>query len=91
MSKKLRNRGWMEITVDILRLCEEGGKNKTAIMYGSKLSFAQMNRYFKELENEHLIEKVMRDGKPVYRATTKGKTLLAAYEELIRMIIFDRD
>ena len=87
MFKRLRIRGRIEITAEIIRLCIEG-KKKTTIMYGANLSYDQLKQYLRELEEQQFVEKVMIDGNIFYRATHRGRNYLAAYEELVRMIKF---
>ena len=40
-----RRRSAVEIVHEILALCNDGGLNKTAIMYRSNLSYDQMKKY----------------------------------------------
>lgn len=88
MSKALHNRGRIEITAEIIRLCEEA-RRKTVIMYGANLSFEQLKRYLKELEEDQFIEKVVIEGSLFYKATRKGKHFLAAYDELLQLVKFN--
>ena len=66
----------MEVIVDILTEALEGA-NKTRIMYQANLNFTRFNCYLSEMvENGLLVVEDGGDGRVVYRATERGKTLL---------------
>ena len=50
-------RSTVEIVHEILALCDNGGINKTAIMYRSNLSYDQLRKYLAMLSEEDLIAK----------------------------------
>ena len=50
-------RSAIEIVHEILSVCDNGGVNKTAIMYRSNLSYDQLRRYLSLLSGQHLIER----------------------------------
>ena len=50
-------RSSVEIIHEILSLCDNGGINKTAIMYRSNLSYDQLRKYLAILSEEDLIAK----------------------------------
>ena len=52
-----RRRSAVEIVHDILSLCNNGGLNKTAIMYRSNLSYDQLRRYLGSLCDDGLLLK----------------------------------
>jgi len=66
----------VEVIVDILTEALEGA-NKTRIMYQANLNFTRFNCYLSEMvENGLLVVEDGGDGRVVYRATERGKTLL---------------
>ena len=52
-----RRRSAMEIVHDILSLCNDGGLNKTAIMYRSNLSYDQLRKCLAALCDDSLLFK----------------------------------
>jgi predicted transcriptional regulator len=75
------------ITSDILEVARDGNATKTRLMYGSSLSFAQINEYLTFLMNNGLIA---RDQKTrIYTLTEKGMRFLRIYAELSALIPFD--
>ena len=50
-------RSAIDILYDILAVCDNGGTNKTAIMYRGNLSYQQLQRYLTLLSERHLIAK----------------------------------
>ena len=89
MFRERHFRGRMEITADIVRLCLEGTR-KTAVMYKCNLSYEQLNRYLKEVQERGLIEKDVINGKGFYKATPKGRDYLAKYDRLQQIIKDDQ-
>jgi predicted transcriptional regulator len=73
-------RSRMEIVADILTSCAEGGSNKTSIMYGNNLSYAQLQRYLLGLEASGLI---VQDGSGKYGITPAGRTALVSFERAL--------
>lgn len=63
-----------EIVYDILRVCDNGGVNKTAIMYRSNLSYTLLKKYVSSLSSQELIERTM-EGR--FRITSKGQETLS--------------
>lgn len=80
--KKYRNK--FEIASAILRVVMDGDSTKTKLMYGSFLSFAQINEYLRFLLANELIKKEA--GTRAYTLTEKGLSFLRVYEELSSMV-----
>jgi predicted transcriptional regulator len=81
-AKKYRNR--FEIASAILHVVMDGDSTKTKLMYGSFLSFAQINEYLSFLLANELLKK--EKGTRVYTLTEKGVSFLRIYEELSAMV-----
>ena len=66
-------RSAVEIVHEILSVCDNGGINKTAIMYRSSLSYDQLRRYLSALCDDGL---VARNEQGLFQITDMGhKTL----------------
>jgi predicted transcriptional regulator len=83
--KKYRSR--FEIAATILHVAMDGGATKTKLMYGSFLSFAQINDYLNFLLANELIKK--EEETRMYALTEKGMRFLHVYEELSALIGLD--
>ena len=59
MYKSLLNgrRSAIDIVYDILTVCDNGGINKTAIMYRSNLSYDQLKKYLDLLAGQGMIDR----------------------------------
>ena len=66
-------RSSVEIVHDILSLCDNGGINKTAIMYRGNLNYNQLRKYLSALCEEALVTKT-ETGK--YQITSEGHVTL---------------
>ena len=77
------HRSVFEIVRDMLSACEDGGINKTAIMYRSSLSYGQLRRYLSPLCDQGLIVG-RRDGD--YQITTKGRQTLRQVSNVIKTL-----
>jgi predicted transcriptional regulator len=74
----LGKRGWGAITIAILEATLIP-QRKMRIMYRANLNYARFNKYFGDLLKKGFIEEAADPhGKPLYRVSEKGKTLLAA-------------
>lgn len=67
--------------MEILELAR-GGALKTQIMYKANLSFTQLNNYLKFMSKTNLLDKIVKEGKEIYRATEKGLYFLQRYYEI---------
>lgn len=77
----MRKRGWGGITIDVLEATLHP-ERKMRIMYRANLNFERFNRYFYDLLEKGFIEKVNDpNGKPLYKISERGKTLLAALKK----------
>lgn len=84
MLSKEYMRGRLDILANIVRLCEEETK-KTRITFSANLSYMQVNHYLEDLQAAGLIETITRDNDALFRATTKGRDFLIAYERMIQI------
>ena len=83
------HRSQIDIVADVLRETV-GGAKKTQIMYGCNLSFGQLQTYLNFLIDRNLLKKVSekeksRDPK-FFKTTSKGQSLLRAYDRLKLLI-----
>jgi predicted transcriptional regulator len=83
--KKYRSR--FEIASTILHVVVDGNATKTRMMYGSFLSFAQINEYLHFLLANELVKK--EEATHMYSLTEKGMRFLHIYEELSALIGLD--
>jgi predicted transcriptional regulator len=80
----MKYRSRFEIASGILNVAMAGNATKTRLMYGSFLSFAQINEYLSFLLANTLI---MRDeATHTYSPTEKGLRFLHIYEDLTKLI-----
>jgi predicted transcriptional regulator len=84
----LKYRSKLETTFVILKVALGGNATKTRLMYGSLLSFAQINDYLKFLASNALVVRDEDEG--TYALTAKGMQFLRKYEELEKLIPVDR-
>lgn len=63
------------------------GATKTRLMYGSYLSYAQIQEYIKFLKERDLIS--LEEGTQEYRLTEKGLRFLRVYDEISEMVSLD--
>ena len=83
----MKYRSRFAIASNILHVARAGNATKTRLMYGSFLSFAQINEYLGFLMANSLI---MRDEEThIYALTEKGVHFLRIYEELSKLIPLD--
>ena len=73
----------MEIVHEILSLCDNGGINKTAIMYRSNLSYDQLRRYLSALCEDDLIAKNERG---LFEVTFTGRKALKRMSNAIHTL-----
>ena len=83
------HRSQIDIVADVLRETV-GGAKKTQIMYGCNLSFRQLQIYLSLLLERGLLRKVSEEEKGrdprFFKATSKGKNLLRAYDRLKELV-----
>lgn len=85
MNTRQYSRGRIDIIASIIMICTEE-KRKTPIMYRANLSYDQVGRYVRELQEKELIEEVTIDGNAFYRTTAKGRDFLKAYEKIEQIL-----
>jgi len=82
-SRKRRDK--LYIISEILEIAKDGVL-KTQIMYRANLSFTQLNDYLGFLLEIHLLEKIRRNGKDIYRSTEKGLDFLERYHQIAELL-----
>ncbi len=83
----MKYRSRFAIASNILQVARAGNATKTRLMYGSFLSFAQINDYLEFLLANTLI---MRDETShIYSLTEKGVRFLRIYDEITQLIPLD--
>lgn len=75
-----QRRSAIEIVYEILKVCDNGRNNKTAIMYQSNLNHDQVKRYLQRLSKQYLIHS---DALGYYHLTGYGKQ---AYEQVMQVM-----
>ena len=78
-----RRRSSIDILHDILKLCENGGIKKTAIMYRGNLSYDQLRRYLTVLTRQGI---VTRNDAGNYQVTAKGKDTLRRVSTVVGVL-----
>ncbi len=85
----MKYRSRFAIASNILHVARAGNATKTRLMYGSFLSFAQINEYLGFLTANSLIT---RDEEThIYALTEKGVRFLHIYEELSKLVPLDEE
>jgi predicted transcriptional regulator len=82
-SRKRRDK--LFIMSEILEIAK-GGVLKTQIMYRANLSFTQLNDYLGFMLEIHLLEKIRRNDKDIYRSTEKGIDFLERYRQIAELL-----
>jgi predicted transcriptional regulator len=80
MSKGKGRRNILGITAQILEICT-GGAGRTRVLYGANMSYQQLNRYMKLLQERKLVRYRATDRQ--YMTTRQGLDFLANYRELL--------
>jgi predicted transcriptional regulator len=78
----MRYRSRTDITAQILEIANRGA-NKTKIMYGAYLSYAQLKEYLAVLLENSLIEHIATEQK--YKTTEKGLKFLKTINQLSQL------
>ena len=73
----------VEIVHEILSVCDNGGANKTAIMYRGNLSYDQLRRYLALLSGRLLIH---RNDQGRFQITAKGEKMLRRTSNVMRSL-----
>jgi predicted transcriptional regulator len=82
--KKMKYRSRFEIASTILEIARGGNSTKTRLMYGSFLSFAQINEYLNFLLANSLITRS--EETHVYGLTEKGLHFMHIYDEIAKLV-----
>jgi len=80
-----KRRDRLYIIADILKVARKGIP-KTEIMYKVGLSFAQLSGYLSFLVRLELVEVATKNGRLIYKTTTRGMRYLKRYEEIKRLL-----
>ena len=78
-----RRRSSIDVLHDILKLCNNGGIKKTAIMYRGNLSYDQLRRYLTVLTRQEI---VARNDSGNYEVTAKGQHTLRRVSTVVRVL-----
>ena len=76
-------RSSVDIVNDILTVCNNGGVNKTAVMYRSNLSYDQLRRYLAMLSDQQLVR---RNDLGHFQITDSGKKTLRRVRNVVRSV-----
>jgi predicted transcriptional regulator len=87
MDIRLRNSGRDRIAIvaEILEMAREGVL-KTNIMYRAGLNSLMLNKYLGLMTNAKLLEKVLLNGRVVFKATKRGTEFLHYCYEITRLL-----
>jgi predicted transcriptional regulator len=80
-----KRRDKIVIMAEIINLAKKG-ISKTHIMFKANLSFTQLNQYIDSLSNADLIEKIVINGKVVYKATPKGLNFYQSEQQILALL-----
>ena len=80
----MRKRGWVDISITILESAKTP-RNKTRLMYESKLNSTQFKAYFHDFLRKGLLEETDANGNENYVTTERGRTLLTALKNAERL------
>jgi predicted transcriptional regulator len=83
----MKYRSRLAIASTILQVARAGNATKTRLMYGSFLSFAQINEYLNFLLANTLITRS--EETHIYGLTEKGMRFLRIYDEMAALIPVD--
>ena len=78
-----RRRSSIDVLHDILKLCNNGGIKKTAIMYRGNLSYDQLRRYLTVLTRQEI---VARNDEGNYQVTAKGQDTLRRVSTVVSVL-----
>lgn len=77
-----KNRSWIEIIADILRL---GEARKSLIMHFAGLSYERLKKYLTFLTEKGYLEEVSQNGM-LYRTTEEGYRVLRKIDDLLETL-----
>src|SRR5579885_3510695 len=81
---RFQKRNRMEIVYEILKTSDGFGVAKTGLVYRVNSNFKRIEELLKILTARGLLEKVVIDGRTIYRTTHIGRNVLAHLEEAIK-------
>jgi predicted transcriptional regulator len=85
-----KRRDKLYIISEILEIAKDGAL-KTKIMYRANLSFTQLNDYLGFMLEIHLLEKIRKNDKNIYRSTEKGLDFLERYHQIAELLRNEND
>jgi predicted transcriptional regulator len=80
-----KRRDKLYIIAEILEIAREGTL-KTQIMYRANLSFTQLNDYLGFMLKIKFLDKIIENGKEIYKTTEKGLSFLTRYREITELL-----
>jgi len=86
---RMGKRGWPVIVIDILEVTLTPS-NKMKVMYKANLNFERFTKYFYDLLKKGFIEEINdSNGRTMYQATERGKTLLEVLKRAQELVSSD--
>jgi predicted transcriptional regulator len=85
IGKKYRSH--FEIIALIVEAVKEGGQAKFSIMKHANINCGQLNKFLGSLIQIGFIEQSTMDGRPIYRASSRGQSFLRQYYVLLSMLM----
>ena len=85
LGKKYRSH--FEIIALIVEAVKEGGQAKFSIMKHANVNCGQVNKFLDSLIQMGFVEQSTIDGRPTYRASSRGQSFLRQYYILLSMLM----
>jgi predicted transcriptional regulator len=82
-----RRRDKLYVIAEVLEIARDGIL-KTQIMYRANLSYTQLNDYVNFMVKTDLLNKIVQDGKELYKMTEKGLDFLQRYREITELLSY---
>lgn len=82
----IRRRSRLDIVKDVLEICRDTPRLKTAIMYRAGLSYRQLEIKLRFCVERELLKKQIEGSRVVYVTTEKGIQLLDNYNKLASLM-----
>jgi predicted transcriptional regulator len=85
LGKKYRSH--FEIIALIVEAVKDSGQAKFSIMKHSNINCGQLNKFLFSLVEMGFVEQYVANGRPMYRASTRGQSFLRQYYVLLSMLM----
>ena len=85
LGKKYRSH--FEIIALIIEAVKDSGQAKFSIMKHSNINCGQLNKFLFSLVEMGFVEQYVANGRPMYRASTRGQSFLRQYYVLLSMLM----